>query len=350
MHQSLPQSFAVMYVTVMQRQQHNPEPPEPATPATMPAPLDPEPPAAGIDQQPAAVYLSTLAPSGRRGMHTALRQAADVLTGGRAGIDGCPWHRLGAQHLAAIKRQMLDSGAAPATVNRMLSALRGVLKACWQLGLIDSETLARARSVAAVKARRLPAGRHVAAGEVAALFRACGGFGPVPARDAALLALLYGCGLRRAEAVALDLAHYAADTGAVTVTGKGGHQRQVFATNGARAALAEWRRHRGEDPGALLLPVAKGGRIQPGRMSAAAVWARLQTLAKRAGVQPFTPHDLRRSFVGELLDAGADVVTVQALAGHANVQTTARYDRRGERAQRSAADRLHVPYVPPPEV
>ena len=82
-------------------------------------------------------------------------------------------------------------------------------------------------------------------------------------------------------------------------------------------------------------------------MSTPDVWARLQTLAKRAGVRPISPHDLGRSFVGQLLDAGADVVTIQALAGHANVSTTARYDRRCERAARRATDRLHVPTPQP---
>ena len=317
-------------------------------PAPVPAlaPLDPEPLHLPLDRQPAAVYLATLAPTGRRGMRTALAQAAEALTGGRATIETCPWHRLGAQHVAVLLRQMTDGGAAPATVNRMRSALRGVLRSCWRLGLIDAEELARASDVQGLKARRLPRGRHVAPGEIAALFRACS-IGPAGARDAALLALLYGCGLRRAEAVALDAADYEADTGTITVIGKGGHQRQVFTTTGAQAALDDWLRHRGDDPGPLLFPLVKGGRIVPGqRMSTAAVWSRLQTLAKRAGVRQFSPHDLRRSFVGELLDAGADVVTVQALAGHANVQTTARYDRRGERAQRSATDRLHVPYTP----
>jgi len=63
------------------------------------------------------------------------------------------------------------------------------------------------------------------------------------------------------------------------------------------------------------------------------VYAILRSRATKSGVKPFSPHDLRRTFVGSLLDAGADVSVVARLAGHASVATTARYDRRGEKAR-----------------
>lgn len=66
--------------------------------------------------------------------------------------------------------------------------------------------------------------------------------------------------------------------------------------------------------------------------------------AEQARVADFSPHDVRRSFISDALDAGVDVLTVSKLAGHADPKTTSRYDCRGERAKRQAADAIHVPY------
>lgn len=327
---------------------------DPAAPAAAPltGTLAPAPSAGAA--VPARAYLAGLAPSGRRGMTTALTQAAEYLTQGAGTIDTTPWQRLRADHVVALKAAMAERGAAPATVNRMVGALRGVARSCWRAGLITADDQQRIRDVPLSKARRLPAGRHVTAGEIAALFDVCDLAQPVGARDAALLSLLYGAGLRRTEAVALDRADYDRATGRITVTGKGGHQRHVWAASGGKVALDAWVEHRGGQPGPLLRPVAKGGKIEARRLTAQAVLMRLQGvkgrdgryrggLAQRAGIPRFSPHDLRRSFVGDLLDAGADLAAVQRLAGHASVQTTARYDRRGDRAAQRAAGMLHVP-------
>jgi integrase len=118
-----------------------------------------------------------------------------------------------------------------------------------------------------------------------------------------------------------------------------------IATNGSADALGDWIRVRGGDPGPLFCRVNKGGRITMRRMTDQAVLHILHRRATEAGVSPFSPHDLRRSFISDLLDAGADISTAQQLAGHSNVQTTARYDRRGEATKRKAAELLHVPYL-----
>lgn len=72
----------------------------------------------------------------------------------------------------------------------------------------------------------------------------------------------------------------------------------------------------------------------------AGVYALLVSLAERAGLAHFTPHDLRRTYAGDMLDCGVDLKTVQDLMGHATPITTARYDRRGVRAKVDAAARL----------
>jgi integrase len=104
--------------------------------------------------------------------------------------------------------------------------------------------------------------------------------------------------------------------------------------NGGSAALADWLAERGDGPGPLFCPVNKAGKIEVRRMTAQAVWNLLQKRATEGGVRAFSPHDLRRMFVSDLLDASADIATVAKMAGHANVQTTARYDRRPEDAKR----------------
>lgn len=306
--------------------------------ATSPAPPD---------RHPVAVYLARLSVRSRRTMEGALHTVAHLLTAGRADAWQLNWPVLDYQHTQAVRTALVEMRQlAPASANLHLSALRGVLKEAWRLGLMSAETAQRACDLPPVRGTTLPRGRALGAGELRALFEHCAAdASPGSVRDAALLAVLYGGGLRRSEAVALDLADWnPADASLVVKHGKGNKARQVYLAAGAAKAIADWLQLRGDDAGALLCPVNRGGRVQLRRMTDQAAYQALVDLAAAAGVASCSPHDMRRSFVSDLFEAGADVAVVRQLAGHANVQTTARYDRRGEAAKKKAAGLLHVPW------
>ncbi len=302
------------------------------------------------DRNPVEAYLGRLRSARARTVQLgALETLAGALLGqapSRGMARAFPWRQVRYQHAQKLRADLLERYS-PATVRRLLSALRGVLEESWALGLMPREDYAQAARLKPVRGERLPRGRALSAGELRALFEACAAGGAVGARDAALLAVCYGAGLRRAEAAALGLEDFDPATGTLTVRrGKGDRARTVYATNGGRRALVAWLERRGAEPGPLLLAVAKGGRVIPHGLTPHAILKAFARLARRAGVSRFSPHDLRRSFVSDLLDAGADLATVSRLAGHAQLETTRIYDRRPEEAKRRAAEMLHVPYVP----
>jgi site-specific recombinase XerD len=219
----------------------------------------------------------------------------------------------------------------------MLSALRGVLKSAWQLEQMTAEEYHRAAAVPNVSGNSLPAGRDLATGELRALLDTCG-TDPLGVRDAAILSLMYACGLRRAEVVGLTFADVQENS--MIVHGKRRKVRTV-PIGAATHALNEWLALRGRRDGPLFIGL--GNRNRGRGLTTQAIYDMLRRRAKEAGIDHVSPHDFRRSFVGDLLDAGADIATVQKMAGHASVNTTARYDRRGERAKQAAAGLLHVP-------
>ena len=303
-------------------------------------------PVTGING-PLVGYLASLAQGASRGsMRSTLNQVAKLA--GFSSADALPWHELRAVHTQALRSKLADTYS-PAGANKALAAVRGVLKAAWRLDMIDTDAYLRAIDLDRVRGSSLPAGRALDRGEATALFAACANDNaPAGARDAASFALMYGAGLRRAEAAGLQLADYNAETGELRVRGKGNKERIVYANNGGADALAAWLAYRGDHAGALLHPVRKDGEIDRSKgITSQALLYRLKLRAQQAQIKECSPHDLRRSFVSELLDAGADIASVQRLAGHSSTDTTARYDRRGERAARRAADMLHVPYTLP---
>jgi len=145
--------------------------------------------------------------------------------------------------------------------------------------------------------------------------------------------------------VKLDCSHYNPGLTELTVfSGKGRKDRLLYVPDGASDAIKDWLGLRGPQVGPLFCHVNKAVRISPRRLSGQGIWHILRKRGGEASVEPFAPHDLRRSCITDLLAEGADIFVVQQLAGHSDPKTTMRYDRRGEAAKRTAARKLRVPY------
>jgi len=338
---------------------------------------------------PVTCYLAVLREgTSRRTMLTVLKAVAGVLTGGvnedgRAWGDPyqVDWSNVGPTEAAAIRAygtKTDDSTGHPlfsaSYSNLMLCAFRRVVKETWRLGWITAEHRDRTCDFPNVTNPRAgkgsqASGRVLSDMELLLLFNACRDGSALGLRDAAVLALGYAAGLRRAEIVGLDLEDVDTETGAVNIRrGKGGKSRLVYVQNGALVILKEWIELRGDRPGPLLWPISKKGelidptdrpiteRCRARRLTTQAVFAACQrrreraneqlraTKTKAAPIKPFSPHDLRRTYITALLSHDVDTLTVSELAGHSSTDTTRIYDRRGEGEKRAAANRLHIPW------
>ena len=301
-------------------------------------------PTSAKENHPAAVYLASLGEDSRPAMKNALDSIAAIVSKG-ATLETLPWGALRFAHAQAIRAELV-ARFAPRTTNRMLSALRGVLRAAWRLGQLDTADYQRAIDLRGVKTTALPpAGRVVTIDEVCAVLVAAAKQDPPRSwRDQALVVAMFAGGLRRQEASALDVENYDPATGALEVRrGKGGQYRTTYLAEGYQSWLEPWvkfQREQGCEPMFVRWDRVDGATFD--RLSRAGVDHVLGELVTAAKVPGLTPHDLRRTFATDLLENGADLLMVQKLMGHADVKTTAIYDRRGEKSKRAAAQKLPI--------
>jgi integrase/recombinase XerD len=294
-----------------------------------------------LTQAPAAaigalsLYIASLAPGSRRAASWRLEQAAKFL-----GVVGpVKWSAITYADAVAIRAAAAETYA-PRTASAIVGAVRAVVREAWKGGLLDGEVCRRIQSIAPVKGNSVPPGRYVSRLELRELLSQCVK-GNAGARDAALLAILFGAGLRRSEAAALQVDDV--EGAALLVkSGKGAKGRRVPIDAATLEAIERWRAQL--DSGKLLRAVNKGDAVQTNGMTGEAIRRRLLTLCKRAGVKTFRPHDARRSYASALLDSGVDLAVVARLLGHASVLVTAGYDRRGARAEVEAAALVRFPY------
>lgn len=297
------------------------------------------------DENPARVYLASLrSRESQRVMELALVSIADTICPG-ATPDTLAWHRLRYRDGMAL-RAALSQKHAPRTVNRMLSALRSVIEHAINLGhMTDAEGGWRSRLHGVAVDKDALAGRALDADEVQRLVASCPLDTLRGARDAALLALLFGAGLRRREAAGASVSAYNAAQRRITVVGKGAKRRTVRLADDAADLVDRYLALRGEVPGPLLVSFSLHGELReengvPTGLTETGVYEVVDVIAKRAGVSDFRPHDARRTRITEMISQGESLAAVKRVAGHESSATTDRYDRSKDDLAYAAAARV----------
>ncbi len=250
---------------------------------------------------------------------------------------GLPLLRLTGAHIRRFVAQMHATGRSGRGIALILSGWRGFYAWAARQGLVPHNPVQDVRAPKAPKPlpKALPVDEAVRLAE-----HEDSGADPwLEARDAAIVELLYGCGLRVGELVGLDVAPSPAahqqgrgwidlQAGEAHVFGKGSKRRSVPVGRAAAEALRGWLAVRAQPFGGAAADAALFIGRRGARLSAQSVWLRLRQRSQLAGLTtPVHPHMLRHSFASHLLQSSGDLRAVQELLGHANITTTQVYTR-----------------------
>ena len=248
-------------------------------------------------------------------------------------------------HIRRWVAQMHSGGRSGRGIALILSGWRGFYVWLGRQGLVASNPVQDVRAPKAPKP--LPKALSVDDAVQLASYESADSDPWLEARDAAMVELLYGCGLRVGEMVGLDAQASAGARGWIDlqaaeahVLGKGGKRRTVPIGSKALEALDRWlalREQHGAKPQPALF-VGKHGT----RLTAQAMWQRLKRRSLLAGLAtPVHPHMLRHSFASHVLQSSSDLRAVQELLGHANIGTTQVYTRLDFQHLAKAYDAAH---------
>lgn len=248
------------------------------------------------------------------------------------------WSQVGFTDIMGFLSQAQEQGLAPRSRARVLSALRGFFKFMVRDNHLSESPVANLTSPRL--RRKLPAVLSVA--EVERLLAQPKAELPLGQRDAAMLELLYGTGLRVSELVSLTLARVNLEVGFIVVFGKGAKERIVpmgeAATEAVRIYVLESRPRLLKGRVTEILFVTNRG----GAMTRQGFWKLLKKYGREAGLKKeLTPHTLRHSFATHLLEGGADLRSVQMMLGHADISTTQVYTHVARERLREVHKKYH---------
>jgi integrase len=259
----------------------------------------------------------------------------------------CSEPRLGFNRSLVVRYRSFLEGRflSAATVNLHLSAIRRLADEAADSGWLSPELAIGIRRVKGVKRLGRRIGNWLNSDQAQNLLNSISGTTLRGKRDAALIGLLLGCGLRRSEVVALRLDQLQSREDhcvIVDLLGKAGRLRTVPIPRWCKDLIDNWIRGAGITEGRVFKPVSGSSIRRDADVTTSVVWYAVKHYAKSIGLNSLAPHDLRRTCARLCHGAGGELEQIQFLLGHASVQTTERYIGCRQSFRNAVNDRFEV--------
>jgi site-specific recombinase XerD len=274
-----------------------------------------------LDHAKTSVLNSLSSPRSRRNYKFAMEQFIDWY---------CSEPRLALNRTVVLRfRLHLESlGLASGTINQRLAAVRRLAYEAADSGLLSPELAAGIRRVKGVKQLGCRAGNWLNQDQARLLLEKANGQSLRHIRDVAMISILLGCGLRRAELSALrreDIQIRQGHWAIVDLVGKGNHVRTVPMPMWVKEAVDRWLSAASVASGYVFRAVSRDGTVWGTGISENVVWYVVRSCARRLELDHLAPHDLRRTCAKLCHVNGGELEQIQFLLGHASVLTTERY-------------------------
>ncbi len=235
--------------------------------------------------------------------------------------------------VGAYRSWLLAQSLAPSTINLRLSPVRKLAREMADNGLLAPDTAAAIERVPGVKQEGIRAGNWLGKEQASELLNAPDPLTLKGKRDRAMLALLLGCGLRRAELLSLTVDQIAQREGRWVIpdlSGKGNRRRTVPVPAAVKVRVEEWilaaKLDLSKPGGKLFRPISKSGKLTGDSIQdEKGIWHIVVQYARQISLGKLSPHDLRRTCAKLCRKAGGELEQIQLLLGHASIQTTERY-------------------------
>lgn len=319
-----------------------------------------------------ALYLDRLSSNSRKSIQSQFNTIGHILQWPKAEIP-TRIQVLDYESAMYCRSQMVAAGMATRSINRAMIALKGLMKVSVLVGNVNQMQLLQIQSIPNLKCGEHHGTPLTSQQATKLLNHLEGAKSSLEIRNASIIAILLGTGMRRSEIISLRMQDlHIVESSLYIAKGKGNKSRSAFIPCWVHPFLNKWIEVRGNSTGYLFCNVLSRSKtsksnhvIQPldtfkgsslaglkfvqkvtdvdvnSNMDGSTIYRIVRNTTSMLGLENISPHDFRRTFITRLLELNVDLNTVRQMAGHASISTTTLYDKRDKRFMQQAANRLN---------